>query len=197
MFVNKTMFKKWIKHAYGYHGLIVGRIYDGLVVSGGDWVTWTRDGYVPNWLKAAIIEYAGELPKAETVFRAKKDEISQYEISDNPYLDLPERFREANVPFQVLPIVYDTKWSRYRLLQCRTNGKVVPLPSDSYDIIDVREIEGGESRPMGPSARDAAGSMLIWKSEVSALAVSRGEISEKGLPILKALQDLEYEEVSL
>lgn len=197
MFLNKTMFKKWIKHAYSYQGLVVGRIYGGLVVSGANWVSWTRDGYVPNWLKAAIIEYAGELPKEETAFRAKKDEVPQYEISENPYLNLPECFRGAKVPFQVIPVIYDTKWSRYRLVQCRSSGEIIPLPSDYYDIIDVREIDGSESWPVGPAARDERGSILIWKSEVSALAVARGEMSESGFPVLKALRGLEYEEVPL
>lgn len=197
MFLNKTMFKKWIKHAYSYQGLVVGRIYGGLVVSGANWVSWTRDGYVPNWLKAAIIEYAGELPKEGTAFRAKKDEVPQYEISENPYLNLPECFRGAKVPFQVIPVIYDTKWSRYRLVQCRSSGEIIPLPSDYYDIIDVREIDGSESWPVGPAARDERGSILIWESEVSALAVSRGEMSESGFPVLKALRGLEYEEVPL
>lgn len=197
MFLNKTMFKKWIKHAYSYQGLVVGRIYGGLVVSGANWVSWTRDGYVPNWLKAAIIEYAGELPKEGTAFRAKKDEVPQYEISENPYLNLPECFRGAKVPFQVIPVIYDTKWSRYRLVQCRSSGEIIPLPSDYYDIIDVREIDESESWPVGPAARDERGSILIWKSEVSALAVARGEMSESGFPVLKALRGLEYEEVPL
>lgn len=197
MFLNKTMFKKWIKNAYGHQGLTVGRIYGGLVVSGVNWIVWTRDGYIPNWLKAAIIEYAGELPKEGTVFQAKKDEVPQYEMSENPYLNLPERFREANVPFQVLPIIYDTKWSRYRLVQCRSSGEIIPLPSGYYDIIDVREIEGSESYPVGPASRDERGGILIWKNEISALAVTRGEMSESGFPVLKALRGLEYEEVPL
>lgn len=196
MFLNKTMFKKWIKSAYQHNGLVVGRVYGGLVLYGANWVTWTQDGYVPNWLKAAIMEHVGELPGAGQVFRAKKDEVSQYEVSDNPYLNLPERYQEAKVPFVATPIVYDTKWRRYHLFQCRASGCMVPIPSDSYDIIDIRELEN-DGFPMGPSARTDRGDVLIWKNDCSALAVCRGDVSEAGLPVLKILAGLEYEEVRL
>lgn len=196
MFLNKTMFKKWIKAAYQHNGLVVGRVYGGLVLSGGEWTTWTQDGYVPNWLKAAIMEHVGELPGAGQVFRAKKDEVSQYEVSDNPYLNLPDRYLEAKVPFMATPVVYDTKWMSYRLFQCRDTGGMVPLPSGYYDIIDIRELEH-DGYPMGPSARTERGDILIWKNDCSALAVCRGYVSEAGLPVLKILAGLEYEEVRL
>lgn len=196
MFLNKTMFKKWIKSAYQHNGLVVGRVYGGLVLSGANWVTWTQDGYVPNWLKASIMEHVGELPGAGQVFRAKKDEVSQYEVSDNHYLNLPERWKEAKVPFVVTPIIYDTRWKHYRLLQCRDTGRIVPVPSGCYDIIDVRELET-DGRPMGPSARTDRGDALIWKNENAALAVCRGDVSEAGLPVLEVLAGLEYEEVPM
>lgn len=196
MFLNKTMFKRWIKDAFRHNGLVVGRIYGGLVISGGAWVTWTQEGYVPNWLKAAIMEHTGELPNEGEVFKAKKDEVQQYEVSENPYLDLPKRFREARIPFLVIPVIYDTRWASYRLIQCRMSGEVIPIPSEYYDIIDIREAEH-DGTPVGPSSRDETGRMLIWKNETSALAVSRAEMSEKGAPVLRALKDLKFEEVPL
>lgn len=196
MFLNKTMFKKWIKSAYQRNGLVVGRVYGGLVLSSGDWTTWTQDGYVPNWLKAAIMGHVGELPGAGQVFRAKKDEVSQYEVSDNPYLNLPERYQEAKMPFVATPVVYDTKWRSYRLFQCRESGGIIPVPSDGYDIIDLRELET-DGYPMGPCARTYRGDVLIWKNENAALAVCRGDVSEAGLPVLEVLAGLEYEEVRL
>ena len=63
MFLNKTKFKKMMKEAYNGGGLRVGRIYDGLVISSGTWSSWPREGDIPNWLKAAVIELAGELPE--------------------------------------------------------------------------------------------------------------------------------------
>ncbi len=81
MFLNKTQFKKWVKDAFKGGGLTVGRVYGGLVICGGTWTIWTEEGYVPNWVKATVMEYAGELPKAGYVFKAKKDNPVQYEIA--------------------------------------------------------------------------------------------------------------------
>ena len=196
MFLNKTMFKRWIKDAFRHNGLVVGRIYGGLVISGGAWATWTKEGYVPNWLKAAIMEHTGELPNEGEVFKAKKDEVQQYEVSENPYLDLPKRLQEARIPFSVIPVIYATRWASYRLIQCRMSGEVIPIPSEYYDIIDIRETEH-DGTPAGPSSRDETGRVLIWKNETSALAVSRSEMSEEGSPILKVLKGLKFEEVPL
>ena len=196
MFLNKTMFKKWIKNSFHHSGLVVGRIYGGLVLSGHNWVTWTEEGSVPNWLKAAIMEHVGELPGQGQVFKAKNDEVQQYEISENPFLNLPERYKEAKMPFVVTPIIYNTKWKNFRLIQCRASGELIPIPSAFYDIIDIKEI-GSDGYPMGPSSRDDNGEVLIWKNETSALAVSRVEISVQSLPVLDLLKGLDFEEVPL
>lgn len=196
MFLNKTMFKKWIKSAFQRGGFIVGRVYGGFVLSDGNWVSWTKDGYVPNWLKATVMEHVGELPKQGELFRAKKDEVPQYGLADNPYLDLPERYKESKVPFAVTPVIYDTGWQSYRLFQCRATKSLVPVSAACYDIIDIKELED-DSYPMGPSARTDRGEVLIWMNENSALAVCRGDVSEKGLPALETLAGLDYEEVYL
>lgn len=194
MFLNKTMFKKWIKNAFNHGGLVVGRVYDGLVLYGGAWASWTQEGYVPNWLKAAIMEHTGELPGKGQVFKAKKDEVQQYEMSENSYLNLPERYMEARVPFIVTPVIYDTKWQAFRLLQCADTQEIIAIPADCFDIIDYRELEG-EERPAGPSARRADGDILIWKNEVSALAVCKTKLSEDTIPIMSALSALKMEGV--
>lgn len=194
--VSKTMFKKWIKDEFRHGGLVVGQIYGGLVLQGSGWVTWTEEGSVPNWLKAAVMEHVGELPGQGQVFKAKNDEVQQYEISENPFLNLPERYREAKIPFVVTPIIYNTKWQDFRLVQCRASGELIPLPAAFYDIIDIKEI-GSDGYPMGPSSRDEKGSVLIWKNENSALAVSRVEMTEKSLPVLRALKGMKFEEVPL
>lgn len=196
MFLNKTMFKRWIKDSFHHEGLVVGRIYGGLVLSGRNWVTWTEDGSVPNWLKAAIMEHVGELPGQGQVFKAKNDEVQQYEISENPSLNLPERYKEAKLPFVVTPIIYNTKWKNFRLVQCRASGELIPIPAEFYDIIDIKEI-GGDEYPVGPSSRNDDGDVLIWKNETSALAVSRVEISVQSLPVMDVLKGMEFEEVPL
>lgn len=77
MFLNKAKFKKMMKEAYNRGGLKVGRIYDGLVLSSDTWISWTRDGDVPNWLKGAVMELTGEngfIWKYE-----RSDDLSRYQ----------------------------------------------------------------------------------------------------------------------
>lgn len=171
MFLNKTRFKKWMKNAYQNEGLTAGMIYGGLVLSGAGWIAWTEKGYIPNWVKAAVIELVGELPKEETVFKAQKNELLQYEIGENPIYDLPLRFLEASVPFWVTPVTYQSGYNTYRLLQnCRTK-RIYFLAEGFYEIFDLSELTQEEGSPVGPSARDPEGEFLYWKSAHAALAV--------------------------
>lgn len=196
MFLNKTMLKKWIKDDFRHGGLVVGQIYGGLVLQGSGWVIWTEENSVPNWLKAAVMKHVGEFPVHGQVFKAKNDEVQQYKIADNPFLNLPERYREAKIPFVVTPIVYRLKWMDFRMVQCRMTGELVPISSTYYDIIDIREVKK-DGYPVGPCSSNKNGDMLIWKNEVSALAVKRSDVSEKSLPVLNALKDMTFEEVPL
>lgn len=171
MFLNKTLFKKWIKNAYNNGGLTVGMVYGGLVLSGRGWVTWTEDGAVPNWVKAAVMEHTGELPGRGNIFKAQKNELLQYEVSENEFFNLPERFLEAKHAFSVCPVTYTPNYMEYRMLQSRTTRKILFLPEDYYRIIDLSEL-GKENPPMGPSSNSGmAGSVMMWKNENSALAV--------------------------
>lgn len=100
MFLNKTLIKKMVKRAFQKGGLITGQIYEGLVISDGNWVSWTRSGAVPNWLKAAIMEHTGMLPKEGQIFTAMKGDMLQYEIED-PRMDLSECFCSPKSHFRL------------------------------------------------------------------------------------------------
>lgn len=169
MFLNKTLLKKMIKHSFRWEGLTVGRIYGGLVVAGGTWITWSKDGYVPNWLKAAVMEFTGELPQQECVFRAKKDEPLQYEIADNSLYDLPEVFLKSRFAFTVTPVVVTGKYVATRILQQNQTMKTIGVNEEFYKMIDLGEL-GNEDAPAGPSSTGAEGHMLVYKNEYSAYA---------------------------
>lgn len=169
MFLNKTKLKQLIKSSFRWEGLTVGRIYGGLVVAGGRWITWTEDGYIPNWIKAAVMEYTGELPKQGCVFKAKKDEPIQYEIAENNLYDLPEMKRKCIFTYTVTPVVVDSKHSSIRIIQQDSTLNTLAVPEKYYDMIDLSEL-GEENAPAGPSSMDKNGSILIYKNEHSAYA---------------------------
>ena len=195
MFLNKTIFKKWIKDTYNHGGLKVGKVYDGLVLSGGYWVAWIYKHEVPNWVKAAVIEFVGTLPEDGQMLLAKKDEPLQAELSENDYLDLPSQFMKAKVPFDVVPIVYGTKWSEYHFLQCRRTKKMIALPEYLYSVIDMSNLDGGENRPAGPCSISDSGDCLIWKNEKSALMLCTARIGDAGNEVMELLGQIDFEEV--
>lgn len=169
MFLNKTMLKKMIKSSFKWEGLVVGRIYDGLVVAGGTWVTWTEDGYIPNWLKAAVMEYKGELPKQGCVFKAKKDEPIQYEIADNQLYDLPEMKKRCRYSYTVTPVVVRNQYASVRLFQQNSSKEMLAVPETFFEMIDLSEL-GEENAPAGPASASASGGILLYKNEHSAYA---------------------------
>lgn len=169
MFLNKTLLKKTIKHSFRWEGLTVGRICGGFVVAGGTWVTWTEDGYIPNWLKAAVMEFTGELPQQERVFRAKKDEPIQYEIADDTIYDLPSLFQRSRFAYAVTPVVVKGKFGEIRILQQNSTLNPLGIQEKFYEMIDLSEL-GEENAPAGPSSMNAEGSIMIYKNEHSAYA---------------------------
>lgn len=169
MFLNKTMLKKMIKSSFKWEGLVVGRIYDGLVVAGGTWVTWTEDGYIPNWLKAAVMEYTGELPKQGCVFKAKKDEPIQYEIADNQLYDLPEMKKRCRYSYTVTPVVVRDQYASVRLFQQNSSKEMLAVPETFFEMIDLSEL-GEENAPAGPASASASEGILLYKNEHSAYA---------------------------
>lgn len=178
MFLNKAIFKKWIKEAYSHGGLRVGRVFDGFVLAGSHWGVWADEDEMPNWVKAAVIEYAGKLPEEGKVFRVQKDELEQYLIADD-YMDLPSRFLEAKIPYTVTPIVYGGKYNAYRLLQDKRTLRIITLPEELYSVIDFSNLGkndknpngAAENRPAGPVAASPSAGIVYWKNEQSALAL--------------------------
>jgi len=168
MFLNKTMLKKFIKSSFKWEGLTVGRIYGGLVVAGGTWITWTEEGYIPNWLKAVVMEHTGELPKQGYVFKAKKGEPIQYEIADNELYDLPSMNARCSQACTVTPVIIDKKGQGVqRILQQNGTLRMLTVSEERYKVIDLSEL-GEEHAPSGPAM--SVDGILIYKNEHSAYA---------------------------
>lgn len=190
MFLNKTKFKKMMKEAYNRGGLKVGRIYDGLVLSSGTWISWTRDGDVPNWLKGAVMELTGELPEEGDLFQASCADGIQYQIKDNPIYDLPGRFRESHFTFT------DTKVTRegIRFFQNKQDRGIIAVNEKFASLIDLKELQG-ENPPMGPVSAIGKGDSLIYKNEESAFCFGRLEpSSEQTVELMDMLEAIEFKE---
>lgn len=170
MFLNKTLLKKFIKSSFKWEGLTVGRVYGGLVVAGGTWISWTQEGYIPNWLKAAVMEYTGELPREGCMFKARKDEPIQYEIAENELYDLPGMRSRCGYAYTVTPVVISNGYGTdVRILQQNRTMQMLAASEDSCRLIDLSEL-GEENAPAGPASVTADGRLLLYKNEHSAYA---------------------------
>lgn len=177
-----------IKEAYNGGGLRVGRIYDGLVISSGTWISWTREGDVPNWLKAAVMELTGELPEKGDLFQASCADGIQYQIKENPIFDLPGRFRESHFAFT------DTKVTQEGIcfFQNKQNGNIIAVNEKFASLIDLKELQG-ENPPMGPVSAIGKGDSLIYKNEESAFCFWRLEPSnEQTVELMDLLETIEF-----
>lgn len=189
MFLNKSIFKKWLKAAYNGSGLKVGMVYDGLVVSGSSWVSWTKRETIPNWFKAALIELTGELPQEGEMMEFKKGDNPQMVIP-NTYHDLPYKFMEAKINLEVTPVVYGSKWNQYRLLQRKDTNEIVTLSEDMYSVIDFSSLEE-ESIPAGPSSEGRECDVIYWKNEFSALALCAYKMDDP-LGLIDLLESINF-----
>lgn len=190
MFLNKTKFKKMMKEAYNGGGLRVGRIYDGLVISSGTWISWTREGDIPNWLKGAVMELTGELPEEGDLFQASYSDGIQYQIKENPIYDLPSRFRESHFAFT------DTKVTRegIRFFQNKQDMGIIAVNEKFASLIDLKELQG-ENPPMGPVSDIGKGDFLIYKNEESAFCFGRLSVSNsQTMEVMNVLGSISFNE---
>lgn len=190
MFLNKTKFKKMMKEAYNGGGLKVGRIYDGLVISSGTWISWTREGDIPNWLKGAVMELTGELPEEGDLFQASYSDGIQYQIKENPIYDLPSRFRESHFAFT------DTKVTRegIRFFQNKQDMGIIAVNEKFASLIDLKELQG-ENPPMGPVSDIGKGDFLIYKNEESAFCFGRLSVSNsQTMEVMNVLGSISFNE---
>lgn len=173
MFLNKTVFKKWVKEAYNGDGLKVGMVFDGFVLAGNFWCVWIDGMDTPNWVKALVIEHVGRLPEEDELFEARKGEPGRG-LALEDFLNLPARFLEAKDPYVVTPVTCGGGNAAVRFLQNRQTKGIRLLREDYYRVIDFSNLnEDGryENSPVGPSAINTDPYKYYWENERCALVL--------------------------
>lgn len=195
MFLNKTIFKKKIKEAYRKSGLVIGRVFNGLILQGAGWSVWIEEGYVPNWISAAIVEHAGRLPKNGEIYKACHNETDQNVIPDPNSFDLPTIYLSAGEAFFITPIQIDVKYATIRLVQNVFTNKMVSISTGLYDMIGYKDMEQDESYPVGPAATSEEAYMMFWKNEHGILSLSRmSALTDKPREAADLLQEIRFKE---
>lgn len=194
MFVNKTVFKRLLKEAYNNNRLRIGDVYGGIAISSGYWKLWCREGYIPNWFKASVIELIGEFPDVGTVVEYGKGEVTQQVIADNEEYDLHSRYLNAREPYTVTPVVFEDSYAPIRFLQKNGTKEIIALQEKLYQMIDFSNMEKDEMRPAGPSA-DKYGYQYYWANEHCVLELFGIDIGEgKACEVAAQLEGIDFEE---
>lgn len=194
MFLNINRFSKLTKEAYKFR-LMIADIENHTVISSSTWLVSIENGFVPNKVKALIMELAGCLPEPNKVYKidksldAPEDVTSQYLI---PMTRLIENADKADIKFIPTPIIND-KYSPIRFLQNAKTAQIIAIPEDHYQMVDKNcinyEIEG---EPTGPCSTADNKAPFYWYNSIGIIMIVPAKFADTG--ILEALATVDFNE---
>lgn len=165
MFLNITEFKKFLKAAYKGSGLIVGILDGNLVLTKNErtWGVQVEGEYIPNKLKAALVELIGDLPKEGEVLNYTQDGAqTEMDLGDFNFYDMWMRASDyaANTPF-----VLKSDYGEYALMQVHSTMEMRPIRRSFLNIISAKDLDYSvEEMPGRPSYRNGT---LYWKNDTT------------------------------
>lgn len=177
MFLHMPTFKKLLKSAFRRDCLRIGNLNGGLLIHGGTFAVWFWNDMIPNKVKAAVIELAGELPEEGKIFKATGIG-NQYEIPENPAWDIHRGLEEADRRYVVTPVVLnDSRYDTFRFLQQAGAGPIRAIKEEFISLIDLAEIDHnhGEGTPAGPYGRED-GYKFFWATDFCILCACEFEL---------------------
>lgn len=195
MFLNITEFKKFLKSAYKGSGLIVGSIDEHLVLmnASGTWGVQITDGFIPNKLKAAMVELIGDLPEEGEVANYQPEGI-QNEM-DLSRFNFYEKWKQARDYAAQTPFILRYAHAEYILMQIHSTMELCPINRTFTDLISIKDLDHAvESMPGRPCYLDGT---LYWKNDTmiywAGAAVLSEEFETDVLPKLSFLDCFENE----
>lgn len=196
MFLHMPTLKRLTKVAFNSKKLTIGKINDGTFMDCGLFIAWFDDNYIPNKVKALIMEFAGELPEEGHPFKASK-EGNQYEIDQNDYWNVQKRIKDATERYVVTPVALESKYTSCRLLQqARDPYNIKAIDGIAITLIDPAEAdyENGENTPQGPFS-DTKGKIFWWKSDFCILGFCGTKLyTDIATDVQHALEGIELDE---
>ena len=189
MFINITEFKKLLKAAYKGSGLIVGNLDGGLIVTNvaGLWGVRVDCDFLPNKLKAALIELIGDLPEDGEVCSYQTDCVQTE--ADLGRFDYLGRWKQAKDYAVQTPFILTTKWNEFVMMQVHSSMELRPIARLYVDLISTKDLDHqNESMPGNPSyARGTLywknGTMIYW----AGTSILNDDLEEKVIPRLAFL----------
>ena len=176
MFFRISTFKKLIKNAYKRTGFYLGQDKSNLYyyIRTPRFAVWFDTEVMPNSVKAAVIEFSGELPEpGEEFLCSEAQECNQFSFF-GPEYNLYEIEDKANSKFQITKLSDVSTDSRY--MYSKIEDRVVNsilIPESILSMIDAGaiDIDNREKPPIGPVATDVMSNQVFWYNNTSALLV--------------------------
>jgi hypothetical protein len=194
MFINSSHLKKLMTAAYKAGGIRIGYIDEGYVIFGGKWGVWLDVNFIPNKVKAVIMELAGTLPEEGTLFSVSKERpIPQLEMDIHNYTHINILQREAKYPVTVTDVLLDKKHSLYSLLQVNADKRLILMDMNLMNLIDFSEIDyDQESLPAGPCTGVSQG-MYFWRNATTTLLLL-GDAAKTDNTLIAVLSAIDFEQ---
>lgn len=194
MFINMSQLKKFMTNAYKGSGIRLGHKEEGYIIITPTWGLWLDEEYIPNKVKAIIMELAGVLPQEDTIFIVSKEKpIPQLEFDFKDDLHINQSYRKATHPVTVTNVLLDKRHGIYHLLQINSNKEFVLMNQTYMDLIDLGEMDTDvENTPAGPCTGES-GRIFYWGNAVCTLYLCGYEITGDN-PVIKALKHINFEE---
>ena len=196
MFLKKSMFKALLKRAWEGTGLTVGNDGDGIYLIGTYWSIWLESGWISNKTKSIIIEFVGELPKVNEVFKCWKDQDNQYEMEEvyKQALYRPEQLEAEYIDTGISIKEYSAE---YQILQnCNTQESVI-IAKHIAAMVDNNSCEEGEEWVRNPAGRYIQTNKMteiFWKNEACVLGCMQCAAQEdsKGAMLMELLKAYDF-----
>ena len=192
MFIGTSVLKKHMKKAYDTGFLHIGNKEEGLYICTGHIAVWIDNEYIPNKVKALVMEFAGTMPDTDAVFKVSKAEpIPQYEL-DQEIFYLSNMWNRYKIPCTRTKVHLDL-CGLHEVFQNNGTKTLYIVPDTYLDLIDLGEIDYDyENLPTGPSTM--LGGQFMWSNATCKLLITASKMPEDN-KVLENLKIINFEEV--
>lgn len=178
MIFKISALQKLMERAYKNGLLIIGRDEytengsAGYYISNGQtWIVWNDEKLAPNCLKAAIVNYLGDLPEYGQEYDIEKSKKGQVQSRvPDPKYNLRKRFGLCHswARWEITPLRIDRGEGDFTILQAseEVNGVCREIRTELLGMVKPDEImeKEGEAYIGGPLIADGSGA--LWASNV-------------------------------
>lgn len=187
MFIKVPIFKRLLKQAFCADRMKVRMDEEGLTVDCKYFAVWFDKEHIPNKIKSAIVELAGEIPEEGKAFLAQRTG-NQHELVEAVF-DVRDGLRRTDARYVKTPIVYNDDYGAYRFLQMAGTDNIKTVAEVYIQMLDPHELDfsADEGTIQGPYST-RTGEFFFWATDLCVLSVG-ATIPHRGI-VRKTIMEL-------